>query len=249
MSPTDNIPNVLIHSNEFYWIYFYWSSIESVRELRVFCPHHPHCWLWFCESPHLLANSESVLWLGCHRIYRSTSLDRFHFIMSQTHCESNGVPQGLVLGTLLFSLSGQVLWCLITADDTQYRFLLSEDIKQVSDITSWMRTHHLKLYLPSTEPLESCCAWFITLWSSLMWTRGIVKTRNNVHKLKLVNFSTYLYSVLKLGQLFVDGLGIFLPAHYTHTHTRTNKNLNTHRMCVCVCICRLTVDGFSAGSW
>ncbi|KAJ8416557.1 hypothetical protein AAFF_G00358450, partial [Aldrovandia affinis] len=90
--------------------------------------------------------------------------------LSSPHTLSTGVPQGSVLGPVLFSLYTKSLGSVIYAhgfsyhcytDDTQLFLSFSPSDTQVpawisaclADISTWMSTHHLKLNLGKTELL------------------------------------------------------------------------------------------------
>ncbi|KAJ8399396.1 hypothetical protein AAFF_G00411080 [Aldrovandia affinis] len=90
--------------------------------------------------------------------------------LSSPHTLSTGVPQGLVLGPVLFSLYTKSLGSVISAhgfsyhcyaDHTQLFLSFSPSETQIparisaclADISAWMSTHHLKLNLGKTAAL------------------------------------------------------------------------------------------------
>ena len=109
----------------------------------------------FLFTSYLTGRSYQVTWRGS---------------MSEPHSLTAGVPQGSVLGPLLFSLYTTSLGSVISthdfsyhcyADDTQLVLSFPPSDSQVeariaaclTDISEWMATHHLKLNLDKTELL------------------------------------------------------------------------------------------------
>ncbi len=148
------IPN---HQSSFCWICL---PLLTLSIIRSSCPPSHH-WIslgfplrWF-ES-YLTGRSFKVAWGG---------------EVSKAHQLVTGVPQGSVLGPLLFSTYTTSLGPIIQAhgfsyhfyaDDTQLYLLFRPDDPTVAarisgclaDISAWMKEHHLQLNLAKTELLD-----------------------------------------------------------------------------------------------
>ncbi len=147
------IPN---HQSSFCWIFLLLLTLSIIRSS---CP-PSHRWAslgfplrWF-ES-YLTGRSFRVAWGG---------------EVSKAHQLVTGVPQGSVLGPLLFSTYTTSLGPIIQAhgfsyhcyaDDTQLYLSFQPDDPMVAarisgclaDISAWMKEHHLQLNLAKTELL------------------------------------------------------------------------------------------------
>ncbi len=155
------IPN---HQSSFCWIYL---PLLTLSIIRSSCPPSHH-WtsLWFhFAGLNLPGWSFRVAWGGK---------------VSKAHQLVTGVPQGSVLGPLLFSTTslGPVIQAHgfsyhCYADDTQFFLSFQPDYPTVAarisgclaDISAWMKEHHLqlnwqRLSFLSSLPLYNMTSWF-----------------------------------------------------------------------------------------
>ncbi len=153
-------------------------------ELQKPIPNHQSSFCWIC----LPLLTLSIIRSSCPPSHHWTSLG-FHFAglnlpgwsfrvawggkVSKAHQLVTGVPQGSVLGPLLFSTYTTSLGLIIQAhtgfsyhlyaDDTQLYLSFRPDDPTVAarisgclvDISAWMKEHHLQLNLAKTELLSS----------------------------------------------------------------------------------------------
>ncbi len=148
-------------------------------ELQKLIPNHQSSFCWICQ----LLLTLSIITSSCPPSHHWTSLG-FHFAglnltgrsfrvawareVSKAHTLVTGVPQGSVLGPLLFSTYTTSLGPIIQAhgfsyhcyaDDTQLYLSFRPDDPTVAaqisdcraDISAWMKEHHLQLNLAKTE--------------------------------------------------------------------------------------------------
>ncbi len=148
-------------------------------ELQKLIPNHQSSFCWIC----LPLLTLSIITSSCPPSHHWTSLG-FHFAglnltgrsfrvawareVSKAHTLVTGVPQGSVLGPLLFSTYTTSLGPIIQAhgfsyhcyaDDTQLYLSFRPDDPTVAaqisgclaDISAWMKEHHLQLNLAKTE--------------------------------------------------------------------------------------------------
>ncbi len=143
-------------------------------ELQKPIPNHQSSFCWICLPPNhqiLLSTLSSLDITGIPlRWFESYLTGRSFRVVSKAHKLVTGVPQGSVLGPLLFSTYTTSLAPIIQAhgfsyhfyaDDTQLYLSFRPDDPMVAarisgclaDISAWMKEHHLQLNLAKTELL------------------------------------------------------------------------------------------------